>query len=131
MRRALLPWGAGRAFADSGTGLLLRGRGCITSFSISEASGDAVADMTVYDGESANGLVLFDFFVLPAGTALVTWVPHAMPFEQGIYLDLNPGTAVGSVTAWVDHDCAEWLWVEHKTEVLTGAEALAQLTGAG
>lgn len=87
--------------------------------------------MTVYDGESANGLVLFDFFVLPAGTALVTWVLHAMPFEQGIYLDLDPGTAVGSVTAWVDHDCAEWLWVEHKTEVLTGAEALAQLTGAG
>jgi hypothetical protein len=53
-----------------------------------------------------------------------------MPYEEGLWLVTDNGAAVGSVTVYADHDCLKWLWVAHKSIELTGAEALAALSGA-
>jgi hypothetical protein len=129
MLRALLPWGSGRAFAVSGTGQLISGRGCITAFSARNTSSTTAAELTVYDGGSANGRVLFDVGLAANASQTLPWVPHALPYEEGLWLVTDSGAAVGSVTVYADHDCRRWLWLAHKTEELTGAEALAALAG--
>ena len=127
MRRALLPWGSGRAFATSGTGLLISGQGCITAFSARNTATPAIAELVLYDGRSANGRVLLDIGLGGDLGVPIPWVPHALPFEEGLYIVTSAGAAVGSVTVWADHECAKWLAVAHRTELLAGAEALAAL----
>jgi len=130
MRRVLIPWGAGRAFAQSGSGLLIGGKGCITAFSARNTGAANPAELVLYDGQSANGRVLLDWGATLEVGVPVPWVPHALPFEEGLYIVTVAGAAVGTITAWADHHCAWWLEAEHKAAELVGAEALAQLTGS-
>lgn len=106
MVRALLPWGAGRNFAVSGTGLLISGRGCITYADAFETTGSATANVTIYDGTSSNGNAMMDYALSAGQSTSEQWGPHWMPFYEGLYVVTNSGSAKGSVSAWYEHDCA-------------------------
>ena len=111
----------------SGTGLLISGQGCITAFSACNTNNPDFTELVLYDGRSANGRVLLDIGLVDGLGGSVPWVPHALPFEEGLYIVTSVGAAVGSVTVWADHECAKWLEAAHRTELLAGAEALAAL----
>lgn len=106
MVRALLPWGAGRNFAVSGTGLLISGRGCITYTDAFETTGSATANVTIYDGTSANGNAMIDYALAAGQSTSEQWGLHWMPYYEGLYVVTNAGAAKGSISAWADHDCA-------------------------
>jgi hypothetical protein len=106
MRRVLCPWGSGRAFATSGTGLLISGSGCITYADAYETTGSATASVTLYDGNNNNGQVMIDYQLAAGQSTSEQWGPHWMPFYQGLYMVTNAGAASGSISVWADHDCA-------------------------
>jgi len=112
MRRALLPWGSGRNFATSGTGLLMTGSGCITYADAYETTGSAPASVTVFDGQSSNGQQLIDYQLLANQSTSEQWGPHWMPFYEGLYIVTNNGSAAGSISAWADQDCAYHLNIQ-------------------
>jgi hypothetical protein len=129
VRRALIPWGDGSNFAPSATGLLIRGQGCLTSFVVRNVASGAAVHVVLYDGASANKETLLDIEIAASGTYSETWVPHAFPYLQGLWVVCGATTVVGSAMAWADHSCESWLQAEHVTIELSGAEALAQLGG--
>lgn len=127
MRRALLPWGPGRQFATSGSGLLVQGRGCVTDSELYETTGDASGACTIYDGTSANGQVLRDYTLSEGQSTSEQWYFHTLPFEEGLYVANVSGSLAGSVTVWVDHDCRWWVVAPHLAAELEAAEVLAQM----
>jgi hypothetical protein len=120
-------FGSGRAAASSGSGVILRGRGCLTYFELYETTGAASAGVTVFDGGNANGVQRLDYTLTSNQSTSENWDLHYMPFWHGIYLQNNSGTIAGSLTAWMDHDCTEWLLAQHGFYLVAGAEAFAQL----
>ncbi len=113
MHRALLPWGPGRSFGVSGTGLLLSGAGCVTYSAARETTGTAGADLLVYDGGTANGQVLLDYSLSSGQSTSEQWGPHWLPYEEGLYLVTTSGSAVGQLVVYMDHRCTDWLDAEH------------------
>lgn len=107
-RRALLPWGASRQFAISGSGVLIQGHGCITYNEAYETTGSAAGAATFYDGASANGQVLFDYTLSEGESTSEMFGMHWLQFTEGIYVHTGTGAVAGSVHVWVDHDCAAY-----------------------
>ena len=106
MRRVLIPWGSGRQFAVTGTGLLTTGSGCITYTDAYETSGSAAASVTLFDGNNSNGQVMIDYQLAAGQSTSEQWGLHWMPYYQGLYIVTNNGAAAGSLSTWGDHDCA-------------------------
>jgi hypothetical protein len=107
-RRVLIPWGSARAYASSGTGLLVAGHGCITYNEAYETTGSASASVTVFDGTSSNGQQMIDYTLTESESTSEMWGMHWVQFTEGLYIVTNSGTVAGSITAWVDHDCAAY-----------------------
>jgi hypothetical protein len=116
MRRALMPWGANRNFAPTGTGLLITGSGCITYADAYETTGSATASVTLFDGQSSNGQQMIDYQLLAGQSTSEQWGPHWMPFYEGLYIVTNSGSASGSITGWADHDCAYHLNIQFMSQ---------------
>ena len=107
-RRALLPWGPGRQFAISGSGGLLHGHGCITYSECFETTGSASGSCTIYDGNSANGQVLFDYTLSQGQSTSEMFGMHWLQFTEGLHVVTGTGSVAGSVHVWTDHDCAAY-----------------------
>ena len=131
MRRVIIPWGENSNFAPTATGLLIRGRGCLTSLNIRNVATGAGVHVVLYDGESANHEVLADLELVASGSLLQSWVPHAFPFEQGLFVLSGATTVVGSAMVLADHHCMWWLEAAHRANELAAAEALAALGVSG
>lgn len=107
-RRVLIPWGPGRDYATSGTGLLVGGHGCITYNEAYETTDAATAYVKVFDGTSQNGQVLIDYTLAINESTSEMWGMHWVQFTEGLYVQTVAGSAAGSITAWVDHDCSAY-----------------------
>lgn len=107
-RRVLIPFGTNRAYASSGSGVLLYGRGCITYNEAFETTGSASASVTIYDGTSANGQQMIDYTLTQGESTSEMWGMHWVQFTEGLYLATGTGSVSGSLTAWVDHDCSAY-----------------------
>jgi hypothetical protein len=107
-RRALVPWGPARSNVTSGTGVLLLGRGCVTYLEAYETTGSASGGVTIYDGGSSNGQQLFDYTLTEGESTSEFLGLHWVQFTEGLYLVTNTGSVAGSLTAWLDHDCAAY-----------------------
>ena len=123
-RRALLPWGPGRQFAISGTGVLLHGHGCITYAEAYETTGSASAALTIYDGRTANGQVLIDYTLSQSQSTSEMFGLHWVQFTEGLYVNTTSGSAAGTMHVWIDHDCSAYngalfhlsLWAQAQLE---------------
>jgi hypothetical protein len=113
VQRLLLPWGDGRGPLPHGVGRLIDGSGCVTYSEARETSGTAEATVIIYDGDSANGRVLAEYRLWADQSTSESQQLHVLPYDQGIYVDLASGAAVGSITVWADHCCRQWLMDEH------------------
>jgi hypothetical protein len=125
--RSLLPWGPGHPLLTSGSGILIYGRGCITSLSVLEATGSATATVTFHDGTGTNMQVLLDVAVASGASAVEQWNPHCLPFEEGIYVNTTVGSCKGSITVWTEHWCRWWMVAPQRAAELQAADALAQM----
>lgn len=131
MRRVLLPLGQATASQLAGTAALVGGSGCITWHSTYETTGAATAEYKLHDGAAGNGQELM-YVTLAAGQSTRDFIAlHALPFVDGLYIDVASGSVGGSITAWVDHVCEDWVEHQHKAIEIAGAEAYAQLAAAG
>ena len=131
MRRVLLPLGQANADQLAGTAPLVGGSGCITWHSTYETTGAAAAEYKLHDGAASNGQELM-YVTLTAGQSTRDYIGlHALPFIDSLYLDIVSGSVGGSITAWVDHVCEDWVEHQHKAVELAGLEALARLAAAG
>ena len=131
MRRVLLPLAEATARQLAGEDPLVRGSGCVTWHSTYETSGSAAASYSLTDGPSGNGQVLA-YVTLSSSESTRDYIGlHCLPFLEGIYYDLVSGAVGGSVTAWVDHVCEDYLETEHLAARVIDAAALAALTPGG
>lgn len=103
------------------------GRGCITDSQLVETTGDASATVTLHDGTSENMQVLRDYTLSEGQSTSEQWGLHWLPFEEGIYVHTISGSAKGSITCWVDHNCRWWVVAPHLAAELEAAEVLAQM----
>jgi hypothetical protein len=126
-----IPWGANRQIANSGTGLLVQGSGCITYNEAYETSGTESIFISYYDGSSSNGRQIMDYQLLASQSTSESWGLHWMPFIEGVYVVTNAVTVSGSITIWGDHDCAQWLWMEHLGKRAQDLVAMAELAELG
>lgn len=106
--RSLIPWGSGRAYAPTGTGILLYGRGCITYNEAYETSGSAGVTANFYDGTSNNGQSIIDYTLTQGESTSEMWGMHWVQFTEGLYVVSSTANIAGSVHVWVDHDCSEY-----------------------
>jgi hypothetical protein len=90
----------------TGTGVLAYGFGCVTDIQIIETTGSATATMTIHDGTGDNQQVLRDYSLAAGQSTSEQWGHHWFPFEEGLYVHTLTGSIKGSVTAWIDHNCA-------------------------
>lgn len=131
MRRVLLPLGQATASQLAGTAALVGGSGCITWHSLYETTGLAAASVKIHDGPASNGQELA-YVTLSAGQSTRDFIAlHALPFVDGLFVDVVTGAASGSITAWVDHVCEDWVEHQHKAIEVAGMEAFARLAAAG
>lgn len=107
-RRVLLPYGTGRQFATGGSGKLITGQGCITYSSATDQNNVAGSALSIYDGESANGQQLIDYTLTQNESTSEILGLHWLQFTEGLYVNVSSGSVVGTITAWVDHDCASY-----------------------
>lgn len=103
-----IPWGAGRQYAVSGTGVLLYGRGCITYNEAVDQNNSGGSNITIFDGTNSNGQQIIDYSLTQNQSTSEMWGMHWVQFVEGLYIVTNSGGAVGSLTAWVDHDCSAY-----------------------
>ncbi len=130
MRRVLLPLGELTAAQVAGTRPLVGGPGCVTWYSTYETTGAATASYGLFDESVTSGQMLA-YVTLSAGESTRDFVGlHVLPFVGGLYYKLESGAVGGSITAWVDHVCEEWLNHQHRAIEIAGAAAFAALTGA-
>lgn len=127
MLRALLPWGPGHPLITSGTGVLFTGRGCITYSELEETTGSASATVSVHDGANANMQVLMDYTLSAGQSTSEQWGFHWFPFEEGLYVHTESGSAKGSFTVWAEHNCRWWVIAPHIAAELEAAAVLAQM----
>lgn len=125
----LIPWGPGRDYATSGTGLLVGGHGCITYNEAYETTGSAAAYVQVFDGQSANGQYMIDYTLADNESTSEMWGMHWVQFTEGLYVKTVSGTAAGSITAWVDHDCAAYNGAMYHMARLAQMELELRLAG--
>lgn len=130
LRFSRVPYGSGRQAATSGTGVLVPGMGCVLYSEVYETTGSAAAGLTIYDGGSANGRQMIDYTLSSGQSTSEQWVPHGMPFVEGLYVVATTGTFAGSLALLLDHDCVRWLETAHELEVLRVLKLEAEL-GAG
>ena len=131
MRRVLLPFGELTAVQLAGTLPLVGGSGCVTWHSTYETTGTAAASYALYDQGTSSGQQLA-YVTLSAGQSTRDYVAlHALPFLGGLWLDVVSGSVGGSITAWVDHVCEDWVEHQHKAIEVAGMEAFARLAAAG
>ena len=129
MKRVLLPWGTDRGLGLELEGALITGRGCITYSEAVETTGTAAASVTFWDGASQNGQILIEYTLSAGQSTSEQWGHHWLPFEEGLYFNIGAGSAVGSLTLWVDHSCERWLEAAHLANEATIAMAAARLGG--
>ena len=127
MKRVLLPWGTDRGLGLELEGALITGRGCLTYSELKETTGTAGASVTFWDGASDNGQVLLEYTLSAGQSTSEQWGHHWLPFEEGLYFSVLTGSAVGSLTLWVDHSCEWWLAAPHLAAEVEAADALAAL----
>lgn len=121
-RRVLIPWGTSRAYAPSGTGILVSGRGCITYAQSFETTGSAGGGATLFDGTSSNGQQIIDYTLTQGESTSEILGLHWLQFTEGLYVVTNSGSVAGSVTAWVDHDCAAYNGAMYRQVMLAQME---------
>lgn len=107
-RRVLIPWGPDRNYAPSGDGLLIGGQGCITYSSAFETTGSAGASVSIFDGYSGNGQQVIDYTLSEGESTSEILGLHWLMFTEGLYVSTLAGSAAGTLTAWVDHDCSAY-----------------------
>lgn len=107
-RRVLIPWGPGREYAVTGSGPLLTGMGCITYSSAFETTGSAAASVSIFDGSNSNGQQVIDYTLSQGESTSEILGLHWLQFNNGLYVSTLSGSAAGTLTAWVDHDCAAY-----------------------
>lgn len=107
-RRVLVPYGTGRAYAPTSTGILLYGRGCITYNEAVDQNNSGGSNMTIFDGTSSNGQQMIDYTLTQNESTSEMWGMHWLQFTEGLYIVANSGTVAGSLCAWVDHDCSAY-----------------------
>lgn len=107
---------------------LIQGRGCIASITYNPgvASGTNQG-LYIYDGASSNGQLIYYNGNQTGGSSPQTPRLHALHFEQGIYIATDAAGMTGTITAWIDHDCAEWLELGHLLQKMSFAEVSRQL----
>ena len=116
-RRVLIPWGPGREYALTGSGLLVTGMGCVTYASAFETTGSASASVSIFDGGSANGQQLIDYTLTQGESTSEILDLHLMQFNNGLYVSTLTGSAAGTLTAWVDHDCAAYNGAQYQQAI--------------
>lgn len=130
MRRVILPWSSLSAAQQAGTVPALGGSGCVTWHSTLETSGSSAASYTLWDGPHGAGLLLMTVS-LSAGQSTRDFIGlHALPYVNGLYVQVVSGAIAGTVTAWADHVCEDWYRADWAVKMAEGAAALAAL-GAG
>ena len=127
MRRALLSWGPTHQLAVSGTGQLVAGSGCIVYSSAWETTGSNPAFVSFHDGASANGQIWGAYALTAGQSTSEDFGLHWLPFHEGIYVHTESGTAAGSITAYLDHSCDNWLNLEHRALLFAIGADLAEM----
>lgn len=122
-----MPYGPSRQFAISGSGALLSGMGCITYASAYETTGSAAASLSIFDGSNANGQQLIDYTLTESESTSEILGLHWMQFTEGLYVDTLSGSVAGTITAWVDHDCAAYNAAQYLAMEIQSVDLAARL----
>ena len=113
MRRVLLPLAELTARQLAGSDPLVGGSGCVTWHSVYESTGSATASYELSDGAPGQNQQLM-YVTLLAGQSTRDYIGlHCLPFITGLYFDKLTGSLGGTITAYVDHICEDYLHTEH------------------
>lgn len=66
-------------------------------WSLTEATGTAVATVNIYDGTDASGPAVCDINLNPGQSTRDWFGPHGVHFRGGLHLVVSAGSATGSV----------------------------------
>lgn len=109
-----VPFGTGRAYAASGTGVLVYGPGCVTYLEAVDQNNSGGSNVTIFDGTSSNGQQMIDY-TLTQNQSTSEFIPlHSVPFMEGLYLVTNSGSVSGSITLWLNHSCSAYVGAEYR-----------------
>lgn len=122
-----MPYGTGRAFASSGSGLLVTGMGCITYSSATDQNNTGGSSLTIYDGWGANGQPLIDYTLTQNESTSEILGLHWLQFTEGLYVNIASGSVVGTITAWLDHDCGAYNAAQYITAQVNELDLAARL----
>lgn len=112
--RSLVPFGTGRAYAASGSGVLVYGQGCVTYLEAVDQNNSGGSNVTFFDGTSSNGQQMIDY-TLTQNQSTSEFIPlHSVPFTEGLYMVTNSGSVSGSITMWVNHSCAAYVGAQYR-----------------
>jgi hypothetical protein len=82
--------------------------GCITYSSAFETTGSAAASVSIFDGTNANGQQVIDYTLSEGESTSEILGLHWLQFTNGLYVDTLTGSAAGTLTVWLDHDCSAY-----------------------
>ncbi len=107
--------------------LLVGESGCVRAVSVRENTDAARATFSLFDGASANGILLAPYSLAAGDSSRDTWYPHTFRFQGGLYFELEAGAVSGSVIVDVGHDCHEHIVVEYSPKVVMVAPDVATI----
>lgn len=76
---------------------LIGGKGVLVGWAVKETTGAAVASFDLLDGQVAGGPKLLLPVTLAANESTRDWPLVWIPFENGVFLDMNAGSIRGVV----------------------------------
>ena len=127
MKQTRYPFGTGLIYASGGSGALSFGNGCITYFTAYETTGSAPAAVALYDGDVNNGLLITRYNLTASQATSESFGLHRVYFTHGLYVTTLSGSVAGSLTAYEDHICLDWLNERHFLDEVK----IASLVGTG
>lgn len=93
------------------SGQLVNTAGCLLLHATRETTGGAAAVYHLYDGSGTGGKLLLPVALSAGQSTRDSFMPHALPFKQGLWFNLDSGLVEGDVSVFLDHDC-DVFWAE-------------------
>lgn len=72
--------------------------GCLYRLTVSESTGGAAAAFDIYDGSTANSILVATVKLAAGATYDQWWDPWVFPYDNGLFLNVTSGTIRGGLT---------------------------------
>lgn len=91
------------------SGRLYTGNGRIVYRAVKESTGAALAEVDLYDGSNATGILIEPVTLIANESARDWFMPGGVEFDNGLFVNVTSGTVSASITIVPEDAWQEWL----------------------